>query len=535
MADEPQVTVVDRWSNWTLLGPDNDRTAPTIRLVHAVRLWRDDVALDRTRCGMAWSRLLERLQTTGGGGLWELEESTDSSIHELAPAPKRLFQNPDGMRLWRMSKQGLVKSGFPPQGRIAWSLCAGRGKHARRVPVGITGIALWASGDGLGYLVVNLELRSTATAPMPSVADFLDALHHVRFLRSGDSIFEGEARVDPTKSVQPPARVRIGDSPLGAEWRPSDQPGVHQTSFHIKDLCMALFQQLAGEDSDPFDSSALENGETLRAYVFANLRPTSPEATSDQHELLLQIAEMARSSREIARSLRDDGPGSGISHYEYSQDAFFLFSHECTAFIVFGQASKEFWQRTMPHHVLNEYFAIQILTMFQRHIVDEVRRLAGEHSPDDREASAEISDTRWQQLAARARDAKARGYFVEVSVRTNHARFESKLREVLKVDRAYDLSMGLIDGLCESQIARVEMRRERESERRERFWQLVAGCAVLPTVALTVMNVNMPGLTTADEGLRLSTVIGWTLGCAVVGFLIALARDRRPSRPKDSR
>jgi hypothetical protein len=521
MSEQVATQPEDRWNRWRLSGKPDGRASPTIRLVHAVRLWDDSVACDRDRATGAWREIQARMTIGVDAKLWEAEGPSDACIHELAPAPVALFEHARGMRLWRMSSQGRDKYGLSTHGKARWMLGLGSGAKRRAIAFRVTGAQLWASGDGIGYLAVDIEPSGSERDALPSVAEFLDALHYVRFLERDGASFDGSAFIDPRYSTQPPVPVQIGGFTVGDGWKAEGEPGTYSASFRVSSLYAALFHLLTGRDANAMRDAALENSATLRAFVFADVRSTSGDTQdpASELELLLQVAEMAHAKREIARLLDTGNTRSGVRHDEYAQGAYFAYSHECTAFLAFGQPNTPFWRQDMPHHVLNEYFAIQILTMYQRHLVDEVRRLAGSGNTDALGASEEALDQWWDRMQERAIDAKARGYFIEVSVRTNHARFESTLREVLQVDRAYDLAMGLVDSLCESQIARVEMRRERESRRREKFWQLVAGAALFPTVGLTVMNVNMPGLTTEKDGLPLITVLLYTGILMIVGLL----------------
>jgi hypothetical protein len=227
---------------------------------------------------------------------------------------------------------------------------------------------------------------------------------------------------------------------------------------------------------------------------------------------------MAPASRGLNRSLETEGAESGVRAFAYAEDAYFVMSPESTAFIAIDQDDAEFWRETMPTHVLGPYFTVQLLTMYQRHVVDEVRRLAGTVRAEPLERGTDATGVdRWERVQARALDGKSHGFFIEVSVRTNYLRFEWLLRHVLQVDRAYELAMGLVDALCETQIATAEIRRERETRERNDFWQSVAGALMLPTVVLTFLNVNIRGWT-SDEGLGLLSVTLTTVACGLLGI-----------------
>lgn len=525
-----------RWNGWTLHGVrrGDERHAPTIRLVLPVRLWDDDVALDYDRMQSAWTKFMARMngdalvRSDGRDPLpiWESPQQNDRLLHELAPAPRELCGLDGGMRIWRMTRNALKSPKILGDAGGRWGLeCRGHeGEDA--IPASITGIGCWASSEGLAYVILDLEMADrpgtdrATTDPRGRIDDFLDVLHHARFLHGGGVRLVREQQVHPSSGRTSPADMEL----LGkSAWKPTDTPGCFRVEFPLVELMDGLFRRITGRRETDRGRASLGNPNALHAYALVDVRAEDASLRCDEarRSLVLQIAEMAPASRDVRRTLLCDEPDAGVRAFEYSENAYFACSPECTVFVSIDQADTQFWQETMPGHVLGEYFSIQILTMYQRHVVDEVRRLAGARSqPGMSEAQL---DRRWESVQQRAQRAKAHGFFIEVSMRTNHARFESMLRQTLHVDRAYETAMGLVDALCETQIARVEMRREQDSRRREERWQTIAGFTILPTIGLTILNINMDGVTVREDGMTWWAVLVLVLLFALLGFLLTCA------------
>ena len=530
-------TLRSAWEGWELLGirPADQRHPPTIRLVLPVRLWDDDIALDHVRLKRAWEEFSGRMDSDAPRGveadkrfpIWEPPEPDDALLHELAPAPRELCGSEGGMRIWRMTSRALQSPTFLGGSRESWLLECRDHKGEAAIPVKIASVCCWSAREGLAYIILDLELlervnaRGTEGSAATRVEDFLDALHHARFLHRGGATLVREQQIHPRSGRSSPPDMEL----LGQRsWKPIDQEGRFRFELPVGDLMDALFHRITGRSATERSRASLGNPNALHAYALLDVRSSHASTREDaaRKRLVLQAAEMAPAKRDIRRTLVCDMPDAGVRAYEYSENAFFACSPECTVFLSIDQSDTPFWKNTMPRHVLDEYFAIQILTMYQRHIVDEVRRLAGAgdrlgpgSSPGDRD-----HDRWWEAVQERALRAKSDGFFIEVSMRTNHARFESILRQTLHVDRAYEMAMGLVDALCETQIARVEMRREQDSRRREQRWQTIAGFTILPTIGLTILNINMDGITVREDGMTWWAVLVLMALFALIGVLL---------------
>jgi hypothetical protein len=132
--------------------------------------------------------------------------------------------------------------------------------------------------------------------------------------------------------------------------------------------------------------------------------------------------------------------------------------------VAVNQKSPDFWSNGMPEHLHKEYLAIPILTLLQRHQIDELGRMIAV-------TNGVRADT-LRRLQARAIELKSRGFLVEVSVQTNHARFEHLFRTVTNLERAYEIAVTLVDSLIETHISmqqadanELPRRQEKLSER----------------------------------------------------------------------
>ena len=521
----------NRWNRWRLSGLDDSNAghAPTIRLVLSVRLWDDHTALDDLRRRDAWRAIASRMDSmnipTDEGRnplkLWSSPPLNDARIHELAPAPRELCRAAEGLRAWIMTAEAHQAASVLGRNRDPWWLEIEMGSRSQTIPIRIGEIGCWASQEGLAYLYLDLELvdrpksKQHADVDAVTLRSYLDALHSTRFLYEKGAKLWSETTVDPRSGRTEPRRMLLSG---GSDWQGTGTNGHFRLETSIRCITDSLFELVTGRPRKERTDACLENPTTLRAYAFLDVCSEADSSMSEahHHELVRQIAEMAPPDREIGRALLLDGSDLSVLAYPYSEGAYFACTSECTTFVSINRPRNDFWCNAMPSHVLREYFTIQLLTMYQRHIVDEVRRLAG--ATDAFDTSIEERNRHWEAVQERAIRAKAHGFFIEVSMRTNHTKFEAQLRRVLHVDRAYELAMGLVDALCETQIARVEMRREAATRRREQLWQWIAGATIFPTIALTVLNVNMNGLTVDKEGMSLQNVLLLTVLFIALGF-----------------
>lgn len=450
--------------------------------------------------------------------------------------PRSLFEGEaKAITAWQIPKQQLLKA--LGDRSVRWAL---KCKEADApIPVSIGGIRFWASAAGLGYLAIDLELRGDGADADVPVADFLDVLHHARYLDRRGLELIGTLPPNERRPSLPARPWFLGES---GEWSKGDDHGATATG-RLPTLVRQAFSSATGRPPEELEGAMVENSRVLRAYSTLALRTIGNDSGDDERrlmEIVSQVAEMAPAKRRLERIVEPDLAGAGILTYRYARGALIVASHESTAFVAIDQPDEDFWRDTMHDHMLVEYFMIQLLTMYQRHVADEIRRLA---------ANADgTSEDLWEQLERRSIDLKARGYFLEISVRTNHARFEAMVRRLLHVDRAYRVASGLVDSLCETHIAKIEKKEAQEQERRERqeaeererrkreqaeeqerregFLQLVAVIAIVPSLVLTYLNINLNGITTEEGGMHWLLPLLLALGFLLLTLVLLGAASR---------
>ena len=522
-AEPPETRARARWSAFGFApraAGGGELRGGHLRLVFAIRLWNDDTLLKHGEDSTAWSAFAARIEAASSGetrrgdrvALFRRIDSDDARLLELIPTVRELVREGD-IAIWHAGEEALA-SLFGTR-EAAWHVQP-RGRRPP-VPVSWRGIELWASRSGIAYASVAIETREESAIrgdPGGAFARYLDLVHFTRHLRArAGTRIVAEAKDAPR--CAPPFR--------DARWQTApDGRHVLETGTHA--LADWLVELLTGDASLDYASVALENPAAARAYAFALLeRQGGPAAGApDVDDVAAQLVEMAHADRVMNRLIADDESGAGMTSIRYAHDARFAVSRECTAFVAIDQPGDEFWLSGMPTHLGQEYFAIQMLTLLQRHQLDELRRLVAVANARGWEV--------WNRLESRTIEVKARGFQVEVSARSNHARFEQIVRAVLRVDRAYEVATELIDSVLEAHIAHQqeianEARERLQAEEREsdRNLQWIAVLFVFPSLVLTVLNVTIKGLTVGEgsDGLEPMTVALVTLAAFVVAVLAA--------------
>lgn len=529
-----------RWRG-VRFGSSGERNA--VKLVYAIRLWDDDRMLDASSSGDAWTELQARVSgmTVGAasGGkrvvLWSTIDESNQRVHELAATVRHLVA--DGtIEVWHAGDDEVAA--LFGTGSITWSLLPPGGRPP--VPIVFRRIEFWGARYGIGYLVITIALDDDAAAAATGTdAGGSDGWSNDAFARYLDLI-SFSRHVGGRKPSRLRGALRIGSEPRGApdfcanaSWRqnPGGPPSI-ETDFPTI-LSWAL-GQIVGQGAR-YTDLALENPHAARAYAFALVDRASTGLQCGP--LVTQIVEMAHADRLVNRLVEDDHEGTGMRSFCYAHDAYFAASRECTAFVAADQPPTPFWRHGLPNHLHHEYFAVQVLTLLQRHQLDELRRLIAVANLRGGEV--------WKQLESRAIEVKSRGFFVEVALRTNHARFEHMLRAISRIDRSYEVAMALVESVLEAHIARQQeianesRERLRTQERdADRVLQSIAVLFLLPTLVLTFLNVNIRDLTSEGEGLSvgwvfLSTGLSFGLAAAIAYLLPRLLRrtSARGSEP----
>jgi hypothetical protein len=532
-------------SRWRGVRFDSSGERNAVKLVYAIRLWDDDRMLDTASSVSAWTELQARVSgmtvgaATGNGRvpLWSTIDESNHRVHELAATVRQLVA--DGtIEVWHAGDDEVAAL-FGTRS-MAWSLLPPGGRPP--IPVVFRGIEFWGARYGIGYLVITIALddgaavSATAKGATGSDEDATDAfaryLDLISFSRHVGGRKPSRLRGTLLSGIAPNSAP---DFCANASWRQSagGSPSI-ETDFPTI-LSWAL-GRIVG-DGARYSDLALENPHAARAYAFAFVDRVDPVLQCGP--LVTQVVEMAHADRLVNRLVEDDHDGTGMRSICYAHDAYFAASRECTAFVAADQPASPFWRHGFPNHLHHEYFAVQILTLLQRHQLDELRRLIAVAN----QRGGEV----WKQLESRAIEVKSRGFFVEVALRTNHARFEHMLRAISRIDRSYEVAIALVESVLEAHIARQQeianesRERLRTQERdADRVLQSIAVLFLLPSLVLAFLNVNIRDITSEGDGLAVGWVFLWTgvsFGmAAAIAYLLpkllrrASARDSEPPR-----
>jgi hypothetical protein len=351
-------------------------------------------------------------------------------------------------------------------------------------------VELWHFAGGLGYLVLELKVKS------PNLRVWLNAVHHLRFLRNDNRV---QALVITTAAGE---RVETNLESIISKVLLSLAPenGVEWSEIDLRDMLRPLMCLSVGPQSEP-------------------LRPRNSE---DSRRLLYHVCELAPPHRPMhmpkGEFLRGD-------FFEYSEGAHFVASRDGCSFVAIDQAyDHEFWKATMVGHLRTGYFTHYLLTQFQRHSIERLRRLV-EHATRD----TSIDDEEWQKLREQSAQLRASGYFVELASTNNHARFERMIRGMAQLDRLFDLTTRAVDDLVSLKIEAHESEQSRRQVEFQSRWEWIGVPVAATGLALGFFSMNLRGITTAEEGVGFVQAL---VGLLVwIGFFVAVGlRFRRRHR-----
>jgi hypothetical protein len=336
------------WTGWSLSSHAPSAKAgarqPRIRLVHAWRIWSDEVLLDAPERQQAWEMLHARLKSqtfqvrSGAQPLWEIRDRDSASLHELAPTAQVLF-NGDGSEA-RLCEVHLTKdarqhpSVLGPQSASSRFLIP---QQSSFVSARLVDAACWISALGLAYTVVDLEL-SGADTDGGGVDAFLDLLHYGRYLDSRAPELRLELAANPSRPAPTPIRF------LPNAWTTTDDRR-HEVTTSILDVLTEI-ERCFIDPSEPraaqSRSRTIGLDDTLFAYSCIAIESRKKDRASsetDTPRVLRHIAEMAPAKRKLERRAGGREMPEAIQDLPYSPGAAFMLSRESTAFIVTGSLS----------------------------------------------------------------------------------------------------------------------------------------------------------------------------------------------------
>jgi len=361
----------------------------------------------------------------------------------------------------------------------------------RRVAIEVTGVHLGIFRMGVGF--ISLEF----TPASKSLADWLDALHFLRFYRAR-------------------GRHLAAAGPAGPD------------TFRPENLLGALLAEAALDgETYPFPSSPPSDGAHVgrirELYVPGELLTyvalfVDGIPRAGQRQFMYHALNRFRASSESA-------PGEDYDLEKwclaYQDSQHFLNSIQGSAFVAFDAPRTSFNSQTLPAHLGSTYYVLFLLALLQRFALDQVSeavawstgRVLAETEPS--KARRELE--RVTALDSRLLDFTGRCYFVQVSQAEHHHRYYDRLREVNQIEDRYREVTDEVHALRAHASSRVTVEEERTSLRVATALMVIT-CVLLPLQVIEALfSAKLPAL----PGIRdLSPV--WSAVTAGLVLLVAI-------------
>jgi hypothetical protein len=235
----------------------------------------------------------------------------------------------------------------------------------------------------------------------------------------------------------------------------------------------------------------------------------------------------------------------------YAERCWFIVSLDGSSFLA-CDAPREpsFFRQTMPDHLRDQYLLLLLIVLHQRFALmsfshDVVTKWITEKDIDKRMIA-------FRRIRDRLLGFTAHGLFTQIMQREHHHRSYRKWQEVFQIKDLYEeirdevremydyLQMRRnerIKELVEEQKRQMadrvaaEEKREKEakksSERLERIIGLLGICFGVPALVIGFLGINIPGVTTETEGLRIWLGLVIVLGISVISVTTILLLLRR--------
>jgi hypothetical protein len=213
------------------------------------------------------------------------------------------------------------------------------------------------------------------------------------------------------------------------------------------------------------------------------------------------------------------------SEYQYSERAHFVASRDGCSFVALDHDPvTEFWRTTMRGHLRRAYFAHYLLTQYQRHSIEELRRAVAQV-----DEALDTNDKHWRLLRAQGAKIRSHGYFAELAISNNHVQFERFVREIAQVDRLFEATTAAVDDLVALRLEDHERDKAARLHRNQLLWAQMGGAFALPTLTLAFLGVNIPHCTSHEDGIELPALLLLTIAALTIGWIGGqFLRPRRP-------
>jgi hypothetical protein len=496
--------------------------------------------------GAQFDRWVHRLSQAGGRSEQAVDHSDATACQWRVTSGDALR---DRFREWIMSPQAIALAGRDqgrPRRRLAWieldsgwlESAAGHGfgrsmqwevrpqgkYRSAAIPVQFRSLQVMLGEAGIGYLIWELGVESE------NLDDWVEALHACRLYRNRrESGFYVTRRTGPGTSVsEVPGAFRRGmqlDARSQSERRDAAQAGLS-----LMDAGAAVLWDLAQHGPSGIRGTQqwwrkVDSHHALRAYAAFTIVAAATDA-NDRHRLLYRISELAPTTRPLHAAAEDLAPDRA-SLSPYADGVQFVATREMCAYVAFdppGVAgdSAGFFRRGMPSHLRDRYQWALLLTLYQKHALESLREavvLAEDHLHDR---------AHLHRLRERAAVIRSAVFMVETMTQSHHVKFEQFLRQVMQLDRVYELTSGSMDDIDEF----AERAHERWRRAFGRITSVVAGGFTLVLACLAFLSVNIREITTEREGMQLVHVLVATGLVFVMGIGLALGSHVLFDRPQ---
>lgn len=463
----------------------------------------------------------------------------------------RYLNPPEGAhataRLWRLNDE--LQNVYGLAGRADWRLLVPK-KDAPEIPyrfgeVGKTkndfAVQLALFRVGVGFITVRVRPETD------NLDRWLDFIHFFRFVKGQrDVAIRAEKRTgfDP-ETNRPTITSFFPELADEADTRPEGQ--------HVFD---DLLESFLNTGSTPADTGSwwrevfVPEQMIPFAVIFADGVPNEQE---------LKIAFKLRSffhSRQGENPSSNDLAADHPNLLPYAERQWFTFSLDGGAFLACDAPNTQFFRSELPVHLRDQYFILFLLSLHQRFVMMSLSQQVSDnwlHADDTTrmDAFGRIRDTLLEFMA--------RGLFTQVMQREHHHLSYMKWQEKFQITELHqevleevremhnylqmkraEQTRQLAEARQQQAEKQAQMEKEREraaQDRSRRLEQLISTltiCIGVPAIILGFLSVNLYGITTKEEGLRiwiaLLVVVGATV-LLVTPILRLLRKERLKSSP----
>jgi hypothetical protein len=215
----------------------------------------------------------------------------------------------------------------------------------------------------------------------------------------------------------------------------------------------------------------------------------------------------------------------------YAQRQWFIFSLDGGSFLGCDVPNTSFFREILPQHVRDQYFLLFLITLQQRFLLMSLSQQVSESWLKSKEnekanAFAEIRNTLLQFTA--------RGMFTQVMQREHHHRCYRKWQEIFQIQELYQEVRDEVREMHDYlQMKRTEANLQLAQEtqgRAQRLSQTLSWFGVfigVPALIIGFLGINLVGITSRDDGLRIWTALAVTLtGVTLAGIILLIIRSR---------